>query len=443
MVTGPSKHGMERKFKPWRKGKSEKSNKRSSLKQQLRGLQRLLTKLPDTDDERLKELQAKIQALESEIGQKQNVIQEKKNAEDSHGRRFLERQKLSRQEKKVRQKPDYQNADSQAELFKLALDQVYVAHHPNDIKYSQLFNKGERVVDQSRQLYRRAVTRRRILKDLPTTEKVNWIATDQYERLPLEWTIQDEETIFGGSITRKGLKDKSKEKKTDDSRFAVAPSSHDAVLQAAKKIESQIKKEEMKTEDSDSDSDSSSREDGKPDETAEKVKRKVPFVKENESGSSSNESDDAGADEADPLKPSKKVVAVVNAAESSSSDDSDSSGDEEDKKACTTQKKETSKVVQKKSDSSSDDSSSDDSSSDEEEEVKDDGGKKVLPTRSHKLEVKEEVDDFLVDAEEDTNVFENAKEQIPGQGESKGDKSRGWETQKQRPGDFKKKRVRR
>jgi TolA-binding protein len=80
---------MERKFKPWRKGKSAKSNKRSSLKQQLRGHQRLLAKLPDTDDERLQELQAKIQALESEINQKQQVIHEKKNAEDSHGRRFF------------------------------------------------------------------------------------------------------------------------------------------------------------------------------------------------------------------------------------------------------------------------------------------------------------------------------------------------------------------
>jgi hypothetical protein len=442
MVTGPSKHGMERKFKPWRKGMSAKSNKRSSLKQQLRGHQRLLAKLPDTDDERLQELQAKIQALESEINQKQQVIHEKKNAEDSHGRRFLERQKLSRQEKKIRQKPDHQNPDSQAELYKLALDQVYVAHHPNDIKYSQLFNKGERVVDQSRQLYRRAVTRRRILKDLPTTEKVNWIAADQYERLPLEWTIQDEETIFGGSITRKGLKDKPKEKKTDDSRFAVA-SSHDAVLEAAEQIESQIKKEEMKPKESsgsDSDSDSSSSE-NKPNETAEKGKRKDPAVKESESGSSSNESD-AAADEADPLKPSNKVVVVANAAESSSSDDSDSSSDEEENNASANKKKETSNV-QKESSDSSDDSSSDDSSSDEEEEANDDKGKKVPPTRSHKLEVKEEVDDFLVDADEDTNVFEKAKEQVPALGESKGDKSRGWETQKQRPGEFKKKRVRR
>lgn len=435
---GPSNHGLERKFKPWRKGKSEKSNKKSSLKQQLRGLQRLLGKLPDTDDERLKELQAKIQALESEIGQKQNVIVEKKNAEDSHGRRFLERQKLSRQEKKIRQKPDHPNPDSQAELYKVALDQVYVAHHPNDIKYSSLFNKGERVVDQSRQLYRRAVTRRRILKDLPTTEKVNWIAADQYERLPLEWTIQDEEKMFGGSITRKGLKDKPKEKKTDDSRFAVAPSSHDAVLQAAEKIESEIKKEEMEAEELGSASDSSGSDEEKSDKMAGKVNKKVPAAKESESGSSSNDSDDAGADEADPLKPTKKVAVVANASESSSSD-SDSSSDEEDNKASAIQKKEISKIVQKESDSSSDDSSSDDSSSDEEEEAKNDNGKK----RSHKLEVKEEVDDFLVDAEGDTNAFENAKEQIPGQGESKGDKSRGWETQKQRPGDFKKKRVRR
>ena len=56
----------------------------------------------------------------------------------------------------------------------------------------------------------------------------------------------------------------------------------------------------------------------------------------------------------------------------------------------------------------------------------------------------EAVDDFLVDASEEThNVFEKTTSQVPAMDEARGDKSRGWETQRQRPGAFKKRRVRR
>ena len=61
----PTKHGLDRKFKPWRKGKSSNSNKRSSLKQQLRGHERLLAKITKSgnSDEKTKELREKIAAL--------------------------------------------------------------------------------------------------------------------------------------------------------------------------------------------------------------------------------------------------------------------------------------------------------------------------------------------------------------------------------------------
>ena len=95
IVKAPTKHGLDRKFKPWRRGKSEKSNKRSSLKQQLRGIERLLQKQPQEETERRDELQKKIAALKQEIGDKQKVIQEKKHAEKSHGQRFMDRQRVS------------------------------------------------------------------------------------------------------------------------------------------------------------------------------------------------------------------------------------------------------------------------------------------------------------------------------------------------------------
>ena len=431
MVKAPSKHGLERKFKPWRKGKSAKSNKRSSLKQQLRGLQRLLGKLNGDDEKgndiakRRSELQEKIQALEGEIDSKQKVIQQKKNAEQSHGRRFLERQKLTRQEKKVQKQlaaaaaaaakgtTSLSEKELEAELYKIALDQVYVAHHPADVKYMPLFNKNGRVVDVSRQLYRRAVTRRRILKELladgSTTERVSWISADQYARLlskKKEWTIQDEEGVFGGTISRANKKEVLQAKQqTDDSRFALS-SEHSALLEAAETLELELNETEEKEKKASEDNDNSSSSDS------------------DDSSSSGDEEED----NADPMIPKtdshpSKEQPKARGDDSGSSSSSDSSDSD--------------------SDSSSDSDS--DSSDDEGEVARSKLPQQQVAPEEEEEEEEEEQDDFLLDDVEtdNTNVFEHAKEQLPGTGTPKGDKSRGWETQKQRPGQFKRKRQRR
>ena len=61
MARPPTKHGLERKFKPWRRGKSDKksatvvgSDKQrtnASLKNRLRGQKRLLAKLQKHDND--------------------------------------------------------------------------------------------------------------------------------------------------------------------------------------------------------------------------------------------------------------------------------------------------------------------------------------------------------------------------------------------------------
>ncbi|CAJ1934268.1 unnamed protein product [Cylindrotheca closterium] len=388
MTKAPTKHGLERKFKSWRKGKSKFSSKKGSLKKQLRGHERLLSKLPEDEDDRRKELQKKIHDLKLEIGEKEQHLQEKKHAERSHGQKFLDRQRLVRKEKQER------NGKSRKdELYKLALDQVYVAHHPNDVKYMPLYQKGSRVVDQSRQLYRRAVTRKRILKLLSSSSapgRCNWIPKDQYARLPKDWTIQDEEKIFGGSISRKDIKQK-KEQGTDDSRFVVA-SNHDALLQAAEQAETELNKEE----------------------------------------------------EADDNKSVEVKSSVKSVGDSSSSSDS-SSDDEEDAEAKQT---ETAHPVQ--SDTSSDDSDSDSSSSDDDSDDENIQKKPDLSLQRlipNKEVDDEEEDDFLLDDNADEkkdggNVFQNTAAQLPALGQ-RGDKSKGWETQRQRPGQYKKQRVRR
>jgi hypothetical protein len=85
MVKAPSSHGLDKKFKPWRRGKGKTT---STPKQQLRGQLRLLKRI--TDDVKRQEIQKSISDLEHKIqlGQQQNETRER--AIKSHGKRFLE-----------------------------------------------------------------------------------------------------------------------------------------------------------------------------------------------------------------------------------------------------------------------------------------------------------------------------------------------------------------
>lgn len=91
----PSKHGLERKFKPWRKGKSTRKSadgtlKRptnASLRNQLRGQKRLLAKLQQKNGpgdgnnpagildikERISQLERDIEAYEAREREKKNA----------------------------------------------------------------------------------------------------------------------------------------------------------------------------------------------------------------------------------------------------------------------------------------------------------------------------------------------------------------------------------
>ena len=84
------------------------------------------------------------------------------------------------------------------------------------------------------------------------------------------------------------------------------------------------------------------------------------------------------------------------------------------------------------SDESSDDDSSDDSS------VEKDRNPTTKPSSDTPMD---DFDDFLTAAQE-TNAFETAKQDAPNYDHDRSDKSKGWATQKQRPGQFKKRRVR-
>lgn len=347
----------------------------------------MLLKIPESETERRTQLEEKISTVKAEIAAKSRVAKEKDNATKSHGVRFLERQRLVRLEKK---------AKSDDDKYKIALDQVYVAHFPHDIKYLPLFRKGgERCVDKGKALFRRAVTRNRVFKQLEKGElqRVNWISEKQYKRIPGEWTTQLEQDTFGrATATDKKDSEDSPSAPAVDNRFAVS-AQHEQVLKAAEDLENEL------------------------DDKDDVVKK--------DDASSVGESSD-GSDDADPMadapstttKRTKNKNKKAKADESAESDGSSSSSSSSS------------------SDSSSDSSSGDDS--EDEEAPKPQESKK----RQHENDDDDDDDDFLMPAT-DVNVFEKAKMEKASDLVRSGDKSSGWKTQRQRPGEWKPKRQRR
>lgn len=386
MVKANTSHGLDRKFKPWRKGKSEHA-KKGTLKAQLRGQQRLLPRA--TDETHRAAIQAKIDNLQSLIAQKHQVDTERQHAKKSHGTRFLERQKLTRLEKQAR--------STASNLLPIALDMVYVAHYPMEFKYLPLFRQGQRVTDRGRHLKRRAKTRHSILQALPSTPHAHWIAADLYDLLPSTWSIEQEEAMFGKAEERPATE-------ITDARFATDTSKLEA---AAAEMESKLEKAAAALEKEESET------------------QKQPDDNDDSDGSSSNSSED----EADPLTEPKKETKPASDDSSDSSDSSDEEDDVPVPKDTTVEKESAS------SSSSSDDSSTSSSSSDSSDDDE-------QPTKEEAAPFDD--DGFLVaaPAEDAYEAFSKAKRHEHSL-DVRGDKSKGWATQRQRPGQFKKRKVRR
>lgn len=312
-------------------------------------------------------------------------------------------------------------------------------------------------MDASRQLFRRAVTRRRILKSL-TKDKRNcpWISKDQYDRLPsVEWTIQDEERVFGGSVTRQGKKEikNSLQVANQDSRFELA-GQHAAVLTVADQVDAELDEKDNDSGSKPSEHDVSKQESRKAEQTPiNNVEKSAKKDSENEYSSDSNDSDDDQSEDAvDPLKRLERNAVIVenrkqiettkeklHSSEDSDSRD-DSSSDEDDVKKDEGQDKDA-------GDSSSDDDSDSSSDISDDGQAKSEGDPERMVPKAKEEENEDadaEFDDFLMDAnnEDDVNVFSMTLNRVPAV-QPRGDKSKGWETQQQRPGQFKKRRVRR
>lgn len=356
MVKAPSSSSIhQKKFKPWRRGKSNKGknsgkSNSSSLKGQLRGLLRLRDKNASSLKE---ETQARIESLQAQIKAREITERERTNATKSHKTRFLERQHTMRRYKKLLK----ETPPNEKELYKLALDQIYIAHYPlADTSYLSLYGNKDsdktqrRHVMNARLLFKMAMQRKTALKKSRLETRVPWVPEDQYERVKHvdSWDTELERTTFGIQNASKELKTTTKH--IADDRFQVSKQQTE-LLAEAEDIAKQI--------------------DDESNETANNRKQ---------------EEDESPQDDV------------------SSNDSSSSDADDDDS-------------------SSSDDSNSNDLA-----------GNDVRTTASLVA------DGFLTADTTSTNVFDTAKRQEPTN--KKADKSLGWATQRQFPGEFRKRRRR-
>jgi len=169
MPRPPSAHGLERKFKPWRKGKGRRApsqdgetevrvESRGSLKNRLRSQRRLLAKLKSTTVEKgntegesmSANAEKRIEEFEELIKEKEMKEKEKAITLKYRTVRFYERRKLMRMEntalrgleegKKAGNKHTIETKTK--ELRNITRDMAYVAHFPKGRKYVSLFSSN-------------------------------------------------------------------------------------------------------------------------------------------------------------------------------------------------------------------------------------------------------------------------------------------------------------
>jgi rRNA-processing protein Efg1 len=483
---GGGKSASHSKFKSWRRGKSTKAKNAgkpsSSLKQQLRGLQRLqkkklaeATEETIDDAQRKQELQQRMDALQQQVENRHASEKERLNSINSHKMRFIERQRTTRLYKqlmsqlKVERQEERRDAIDH-ELWKVALDQIYIAHFPLDqTSYLSIFQNGSskrRLHTNNRLLYKMATCRRRVLERLAATttacasldhndiakpetnnvettdsssnvrknriQRVDWIDSSQYERIRhvTTWSTDQERETFGTAVvtTSAVTAAAASAKCVTDSHEAL-----DARFQGLQPTATQNLLLQQQ------------------DEVERALEAELAEAVTTASGKRAN--NDTNGDNNDDLTSGDSDS-------SDSDDDSDSSTDStaSSTKQSAQQTKQPATTTEQGNDVESSDNETDEDSLAADENDKDETltttqalrnlatSKKTSQVVQNNA-VTEEDDDFLVEATDaavaDADVFTNAKHHVPARNEAAGDKSQGWATQRQYPGQFRKKPKRR
>jgi hypothetical protein len=356
----------------------EVKKRKGSLKNQLRCKKRLLSKI--TDEEVKAKIEHEMREIEEEIKLRNLKEKEKKFASKYHRIKFVERQKLTRLEKKCKKKleeatvaADFEEIEKyKTQLEQICMDQLYVAYYPNDRKYISLFANGIRLKDDEKTAKRRDDIRQHIVDKIKNKE------------------IKIKKTWVNMSVL------KAKGFEIDMDNVVLEDEKSEGPMSAAMK-EAAAMAEKMKND------------------SNEKSKKE----KLNSSNDEAMVSSGVDEDEKEDVKEDLAVVDTIPTV-----GDSDSSSEEDDSSSSSSSSSD--------SDSSSSLSSSDSDSSDDDEDNDD------------AMQEEESDDDFLVEDSGENNVkevFAKAKREKGTYG-IKGNKSQGWKTQRQRPGEFKKKRQR-
>jgi rRNA-processing protein Efg1 len=485
-----------KKFKPWRRGKSihskrhhegsKKSSGGGSLKQQLRGLQRLQQKKmselsqsnggeppnDDTVNEQMMEVQQKIDTLQEQISLSHMSAKERENARKSHKTRFVDRQRTTRfykqwikqlqqLESNLPMKSSSELQKIHHELFKLALDQVYIAHYPLDVtSYVSIYQNGSqarRHVMNNRLLYKMASQRQCVLErlhaskmsseetatDIPVKtsnirprqmKQVPWIHPSQYERVHhlTTWSTQLERSTFAVIIPSH---EQNQLVPVVDGRFQISTDLEKRLMQEQERLEGEL----------------------------ETSNRNVTLIHASSTqahkfgdDSSADHSSHSDEKEADPCKPSlvsKRLLPCDDNSSSSDSDSSSRSGDGSDQEDNDVD----GDLSKSRSENGTDDGAfcgviSDNGALETETmatatSLRALAAQKVKTTSFPITNTNDDDDDFLLDASGvddavQSNVFAHAKQHVLANDDAKGDKSKGWATQKQLPGQFRKKRRR-
>jgi hypothetical protein len=220
------------------------------------------------------------------------------------------------------------------------------------------------------------------------------------------------------------------ETEINDSRFATSFPLHAAICGAAEEAESAARKELEANASASSDDEVKGV--GKPSIVSNETKNK------DESSDSDSESSSNDEDETNKLPSNgKNAINMEQSDESSESDGDTSSSDDEVETNVLPSNGKKARSSEQSDDTSDSDENSDGDRSDE-SSVEEDRNPTVKPISDTPMD---DFDDFLTAAQE-TNAFETAKQDAPNYDHDRSDKSKGWATQKQRPGQFKKRRVR-
>jgi len=325
-----------------------------------------------------------------------------------HQVKFFERQKLTRMERKAKKKlkeakeaADFEDATKYTnELMQICMDQLYVAFYPNDKKYVSIFaNQSEDEKIKKRRIEIKQDILTKIKNNVITKSDLmqkSWVNIDMLRKRDFDLSLAELPSCYQLAMGHDYCNDTSDKRK---SSAAIA-----AVQNWEQKRKLDVKED-----------------------------TEVHLIKRTKHDKTNRNQDDHGEDCNDDNRKNRDT--------SNNNDDQNVDDD-----SSTSSSSSSSSSSSNSSSSSSSSNSSSSSSSDSDSDSDDNDDDNVANTKQDTIQSDEEsLDDFLVDDTDQTdvgNIFAKAqREALTSQDmpyeKRKGDKSQGWQTQKQRPGEWK------